>query len=102
MGLNGVFTGAEAAAMGLTGVGLWQLLTIIGLCVGILFLFAGVAQGLLLVLLDYQKMGAKRRRELISGALLFPAFTIVYCITMSIGIFCKPKWVKINRNTGEQ
>ena len=102
LGLNGVFTGAEAAAMGLTGVGLWQLLTIIGLCVGILFLFAGVAQGLLLVLLDYQKMGAKRRRELISGALLFPAFTIVYCITMSIGIFCKPKWVKINRNTGEQ
>ena len=45
-------------------------------------------------------MGAKRRRDLIPGVLLFPAFTIVYCVTMAIGLFCKPTWAKINRNTG--
>lgn len=101
LGLNGVFTNAEAAALGIAGPGLWQLLLIIGICLGALFLIAGISQGLLLILLDYKKMGAKRRRELLSGALLFPVFTVVYCITMTFGLFSKPKWVKINRNTGK-
>ncbi len=101
LGLNGVFTNAEAAALGIAGPGLWQLLVIIGICLGALFLIAGISQGLLLILLDYKKMGAKRRRELLSGALLFPVFTVVYCITMTFGLFSKPKWVKINRNTGK-
>ncbi len=100
LGLNGLFTTEAAALFGVTGPGLWQLLIIIGICVGVLFLVAGVSQGLLLVLLDYKKMGAEKRRQLISGALLFPAFTIVYCVTMTIGMFCKPKWNKIRRNTG--
>lgn len=98
---NGAVGTAEMTAMGLTGPGLYDLLIIIGICLGALFLVAGIAQGLLLVLLDYKKMGAKRRRELISGALLFPVFTVVYCVTMAIGLFCKPKWNKIQRNTGE-
>lgn len=102
LGLNGFFTTEAAATAGLASVGLWQLLIIIGLSLGILFLVAGISQGLLLILLDYKKMGANRRRELLSGAMLFPVFTIVYCVTMSIGIFSKPKWVKINRNTGKQ
>lgn len=101
LGLNGIFSTADAVAVGLTGVGLYQLLVIIGICLGVLFLVAGISQGFLLVLLDYKKMGARRRRELFSGALLFPAFTVVYCVTMTMGLFSKPKWVKINRNTGK-
>ena len=100
LGANGVMHTADAAAAGLVGPGFWELLTIVGLCVGILFLFAGILQGLLLVMFEYKKMGAKRRRDLIPGVLLFPAFTIVYCVTMAIGLFCKPTWAKINRNTG--
>ena len=61
----------------------------------------GILQGLLLILLDYRKMGATRRRELLSGALLFPFFTVVYCITMAIGVFSKPRWRKIGRNPGK-
>ena len=76
-----------------------MLLIIVGFCLVFLFMFAGIGQGLLLVALDYKKMGAKKRRELIPGALLFPAFTVVYCLTMCIGAFTKPKWNKINRNT---
>lgn len=101
LGVNGLFTSADMAAVGLSGAGLWELLIIIGICLGVLFVVAGISQGLLLVLLDYKKMGANKRRELVSGALLFPLFTVVYCITMAIGLFCKPKWVKINRNTGK-
>ncbi len=99
LGAMGALTNAEAAAIGIAGPGLWQLLIIIGICLTVLFLVAGIAQGLLLVLLDYRKMGAKKRSELVSGALLFPAFTVVYCVTMAIGLFCKPKWEKIKRNT---
>lgn len=102
LGLNGILTTEAAAAAGLASVGLWELLTIIGFCLGILFLVAGISQGLLLIFLDYKKMGANRRRELFSGALLFPVFTVVYCVTMSLGLFSKPKWVKIKRNTGKQ
>lgn len=102
LGAMGALTGAQAAALGIAGPGLWQLLTIVGICLGALFFIAGISQGLLLILLDYKKMGAKKRRELLSGALLFPAFTVVYCLTMTLGLFSKPKWVKINRNTGEK
>lgn len=101
LGASGAFVSADMAALGLVGPGLNELLVIIGLCLGILFIFAGIVQGGLLVLLDYKKMGAQHRRELISGVLLFPAFTVVYCVTMAIGLFCKPKWTKIQRNTGE-
>lgn len=101
LGANGMFTAADMAAAGLAGAGLYELLAIVGICLGVLFLFAGIAQGLLLILLDYKKMGARRRRDLLSGALLFPVFTVVYCVTMAIGLFCKPKWAKIRRNTGD-
>lgn len=100
LGLNGIWSGESAAALGISGPGLEQLLIIVALALGILFLVAGIAQGFLLVFLDYKKMGAKRRRDLFPGALLFPAFTVVYCLTMCIGAFCKPTWTKIKRNTG--
>ena len=72
---------------------------IIVLAVGILFLFCGLLQATLLVLSDYKKMGANKRRELVSGILLFPVFSIIYVITITIGIFSKPKWEKVKRNS---
>ena len=68
------------------------------IALGVLFAFCGIFQGLLLVMLDYKKMGAKRRRDLIDGALLFPAFTVVYCLTICLGMFSRPKWGKVSRN----
>ncbi len=67
-------------------------------CIGVLFAFCGILQGVLMVLSDYKKMGAKRRRDLISGVLLFPFFSIIYVITITIGVFSKPKWKKVKRN----
>ena len=100
LGANGMWHTSDLASMGLTGMGFYELLMIVGIALAFLFAFAGMLQGFLLVMFDYKKMGAKKRRELFSGVLLFPAFTIVYCVTMAIGVFCKPKWNKINRNTG--
>ena len=67
-------------------------------CITVLFAFCGILQSSLMVITDYKKMGANKRRELISGILLFPIFSIVYVVTITIGIFSKPKWTKVNRN----
>ena len=80
---------------------LYTMLTIIGIVLLILFLFMGILQSSLLVILDYKKMGAKRRRDLIPGIILFPVFTIIYCITITIGVFSKPKWIPVRRNPQE-
>ena len=63
-----------------------------------LFLFCGWLQGFLLILLDYKKMGAKNRRELFDGALMFPFFSVVYIVTICFGMLSKPKWNKVKRN----
>ena len=66
--------------------------------VSVLFVFCGILQATLMVLSDYKKMGASKRRELIGGIFLFPIFSIIYVITITIGIFTKPKWNKVKRN----
>lgn len=71
---------------------------VIGLSIGVLFLFCGLLQATFLVLTDYKKMGANKRRDLISGILLYPVFSIIYVITITIGIFSPPKWTKVRRN----
>lgn len=72
--------------------------SIIVFSIVVLFVFCGILQASLMVISDYKKMGAKRRRDLISGILMFPIFSIVYVITITIGIFSKPKWNKVSRN----
>ncbi len=72
--------------------------TIIVGAISLLFVFCGLLQASLLVITDYKKMGANKKRELISGILLFPVFSIVYVITITIGIFMPPKWEKVQRN----
>ena len=99
---NGLFTDAQAAAFGINAYGLYHQLIFIGIILLVLFFVAGIGQGLLLVMLDYKKLGAKRRRDLISGALLFPMFTVVYSVTMAMGAFSKPTWAKVQRNKKQQ
>ena len=70
--------------------------------VGFLFVFAGMLQAILMVVFEYKKMGAKNRRQLIPGILLFPVFAAIYVVTVTIGIFSKPKWDKVNRNPQKQ
>ncbi len=77
---------------------LWlTLYLVIGIVIG-LFVFFGILQAILLVCLDYKKMGAKNKRELMSAAIFFPIFLILYSITICIGTFSKPSWGKVNRN----
>ena len=77
-------------------------LIVAALAIGILFFVCGLLQGFILILLDYKKMGAKKRRELFSGALLFPFFTVIYCITICFGYFSKATWGKVSRNINKQ
>lgn len=77
---------------------LWNTIYIMTGILLSLFLFFGIIQGLVLVLIDYKKMGAKSPKELISAALLFPCFLFVYVVTLCMGAFSKPGWNKIKRN----
>lgn len=81
---------------------LFTMLIVIGLVLLVLFLFMGILQSSLLVILDYKKMGAKRRRDLVSGILLYAVFTIIYCITITIGVFSKPKRIPVKRNSKKE
>lgn len=76
----------------------WNTIIIGGSIVLGLFVLFGWLQALFLVLTDYKKIGAKNRRELISVVLLFPAFLLLYSITICIGTMSKPTWGKVNRN----
>lgn len=69
----------------------------VGIAVG-LFLLFGYVQGIFLALSDYKKLGAKRRRELAGTVLGFPAFLILYGITLLVGACSKPSWGKVARN----
>ncbi len=68
-----------------------------------LFLLFGYIQGFILVMTDYKKLGAKRRRELISTVFLFPVFLILYAVTLLTGAVSKPKgWQKPKRNVQDK
>ncbi len=73
-------------------------LIVIASCLTFLFVFVGLLQAFILVMVDYKKLGAKSRKELISGIFIYPCFSVVYILTLCLGIFSKPKWVKVNRN----
>lgn len=69
----------------------------VGIVVG-LFVVFGILQGLLLVCLDYKKMGAQKRIQLMDAVFLFPLFLILYSFTIAIGACSKPTWGKVSRN----
>ncbi len=77
---------------------LWNTVIIGGSIVVGLFLFFGYLQALFLVLADYKKLGAKKRRELLSAVFLFPLFLILYAVTLCIGTMSKPTWGRAKRN----
>lgn len=77
---------------------LWNTLwSAVGI-VGGLFVLFGFGQAAILAIVDYKKLGAKKRRELISAVLLFPAFLVLYAVTLCIGAMSKPSWGKTTRN----
>ena len=79
---------------------LWTTLwCAVGIAGGLFVLF-GYGQAALLAILDYKKLGAKRRRELISAVLLFPVFLVLYAVTLCIGAMSKSAaWGKTERNS---
>ncbi len=77
---------------------LWTTLwCAVGIAGGLFVLF-GFGQAAILAFVDYKKLGAKRRREMISAVLLFPAFLVLYSVTLCIGALSKPSWGKVSRN----
>lgn len=77
---------------------------IVGLCILVaLFVFFGFIQAFILVMVDYKKLGAERRSQLMGAVPCFPAFLILYAVTLGKGAVSKPKkWDKIKRNTKQQ
>ncbi len=69
--------------------------------VGGLFVLFGFLQGAFLAITDYKKLGAKKRRELVSAVLLFPLFLGMYAVTLCIGAMSKPKWNDIATRSGK-
>lgn len=69
----------------------------------ILVLIFGILQAVLVVLLDYKKLGAKKRSELLGAAFLFPVFLVFYAATICAGIFSKKVGHnKISRSSGKK
>ena len=68
-----------------------------GIAVGLFILF-GYIQGLILAITDYKKLGAKNRRALTGTVFGFPAFLILYGITLLVGACSKPSWGRVARN----
>ncbi|MGN0822281.1 MAG: glycosyltransferase family 2 protein [Candidatus Gallimonas sp.] len=79
---------------------LFTTLIVAAAIVGGLFVLFGYGQAALLAVLDYKKLGAKKRRELVSAVLLFPVFLLLYAVTLCIGALSKPKWNKIATRSG--
>ncbi len=78
---------------------LWTTLWCAVGIIGGLFVLFGFGQAAILAIVDYRKLGAKRRRELVSAVLLFPAFLVLYAVTLCIGAMSKPdEWGKTTRN----
>ena len=73
------------------------LFAAIGIAVGLFVLF-GYVQGIFLVLTDYKKLGASGRRELLGAVLGFPAFLVLYGVTLLVGACSKPTWGTVTRN----
>ncbi|MCQ2794573.1 MAG: glycosyltransferase [Bacilli bacterium] len=76
---------------------IWGMVGVLG---GLFVLF-GFVQAIVLVLCDYQKLGAKKRREMLDAGFLFPAYLFVYAVTICTGTLSKPKWKDVNRNVKE-
>ena len=73
------------------------LFSALGIAVGLFILF-GYVQGIFLAVSDYKKLGASRRRELVGTVLSFPAFLVLYGVTLLVGACSKPSWGKVTRN----
>ncbi len=77
----------------------WNTIIIGGAILVGLFIFFGYIQAAFLVISDYKKLGAQKRRQLASAVFLFPAFLIIYMITLCAGAVSKPKkWGSAKRN----
>ncbi len=81
---------------------LWTTLIVAAAVCGGLFVLFGFIQAAILAIVDYEKLGAKKRRELISAVFLFPVFLVLYAVTLCLGALSKPTWEKVKRNTGEE
>ena len=73
------------------------LFSALGIAVGLFILF-GYVQGIFLAVSDYKKLGASRRLELVGTVLGFPAFLVLYGVTLLVGACSKPSWGKVTRN----
>ena len=77
----------------------WNTLWSVVGVVGGLFVIFGFLQALFVVLTDYKKLGAKRRRDMISAVFFFAGFVFLYAMALAYGAMHKPKgWKEIKRN----
>lgn len=76
----------------------YKCLKMIGIMLSCAFVLAFILQALLAVGLEHKRIKAPVRKML-PAVFLFPAFMIIYAIAITLGVFSKPKWKQIKRNT---
>lgn len=77
---------------------LWNTVwSFVGVIAALYFVF-GVVQVLIFALKEYDKFGAKSKKELIPMVFLFPLYLIVYGFSMMAPPKKKKGWVKVTRN----
>ena len=78
---------------------LWNTLWCGAGIAGGLFLLFGYGQAAVIAACDYKKLGAAKRRQLVSAVLLFPVFLVLYAVTLGMGALSKPRWGKVRRSS---
>ncbi len=76
----------------------WKCLKLIGLALGVMFALSFILQAALAVALEHKRIKAPVKK-MIPIILLFPVFMIIYAAAITIGVFSKPKWSQVKRNT---
>lgn len=76
----------------------WTYLNTICFSLAFAFVLMFILQALLAVALERKRLKCPARK-MMPAVFLFPAFMIIYAAAITIGVFSKPKWKQIKRNT---
>ena len=79
----------------------WTCFNTICYALAFAFVLSFILQALLAILLERKRMKVPARK-MIPVAFAFPFFMIIYAAAITLGVFSKPKWSQIKRNTSTQ
>ena len=75
----------------------WNAIKNIGLILAFAFVVPFILQALLAVILERKRIRASFS-QMVPTILCFPLFMIIYAISITLGVFSKPKWSAVARS----